>query len=113
VVDGRRAAAPPRLRPVLRLPTTLPDLVSRVPRPDLASRVPLPDVEDVRRFALQNLARGLDSVPDAVVDRVAGRTEVDGQVLEPHLALILRTEQLARGREGRTAVRRIRARCAT
>jgi acetyl esterase len=83
---------------VLRL--TLPDRV-------LGGRsVPVPDLDDVRSFTLHNVARGLDTIPDAVVERVTGRTEVDGQVLDPHLGLILATEKVSRGREARTPAER-------
>ena len=73
-------------------------LLSRLAAQDLGSASRLSSMrlnrEDLSAAAQRRLARLLDSVPDSAATRFAGgpRT-VDGQVLDPHLALLITVDE--------------------
>ena len=68
------------------------------------------DTTAVEIAAQQRLARVLDALPRSVASRIGGHDlDVDGQVLDPHLALILALERRLHGADREAAVDERRA----
>jgi acetyl esterase len=89
-------------------------LLSRLAAQDLGSASRLSSMrlnrEDLSAAAQRRLARLLDSVPDSAATRFAGGPRsVDGQVLDPHLALLITVDERIRPPEAVTSVQEQRA----